>query len=619
MLTVAPAAAAVSPLLTAGLLLAALPHLDRLGLAHPTVADVISATDVSRSQAYVLRDRIVDALPACQRPVGRPPAEPQTAPALDLRGRVLDFVYDHPGAVHGGPDRHRYSDAFHLFVLDLAAEHREIPVPVLADQIRVPEETLRDWLRGERPHVDPAPTLATDRSPTGSQIETVLDAYSRWKGSFVAFCDHVQFHLRIAFGRTILADILELHGARIPARRSGRNPDEIGLRGQFETFFPGAQWVGDGTLLNVVVDGRSYPLNVELHVDAHTGAFVGVDVSRVEDSAAVLAAFRDGVATTGSPPLALLLDNKPCNHAVEIDLGLMGSVRIRATLYRAQNKAVCEGAFGLFKSTAPDLRLTTADPAELARQVAALVVTTFARTLNHRARRDRGGRSRVGLYGADPPSPADVERARAALEERRRRQELARRTRAARQDPAVRALVADAFVRFGLADPEGHLATAICGYPLDHVVAGIATFTAMTRAGTLPEGADARYLCAIVRNLTHDDEGWLFADELWHLRLAEQDRALGRLDDERERLAEDADPEPLVKSYVDRALTTARRLDRHFWLAAAADVMNAEPEPPLALPLYRLAVRRILATHAVPRRQRLAAIRYIAARVIPLA
>ncbi len=39
--------------------------------------------------------------------------------------------------------------------------------------------------------------------------------------------------------------------------------------------------------------------------------------------------------------------------------------------------------------------------------------------------------------------------------------------------------------------------------------------------------------------------------------------------------------------------------------------MNAEPELELALPLYRLAARRILAAHAVAYRQRLAAVRYV--------
>ena len=39
----------------------------------------------------------------------------------------------------------------------------------------------------------------------------------------------------------------------------------------------------------------------------------GACVRPEEDAAAVVEAFRDGVITTGQPPLALLLDNRPSN------------------------------------------------------------------------------------------------------------------------------------------------------------------------------------------------------------------------------------------------------------------------------------------------------------------
>ena len=121
-----------------------------------------------------------------------------------------------------------------------------------------------------------------------------------------------------------------------------------------------------------------------------------------------------------------------------------------------------------------------------------------------------------------------------------------------------------------------------------------------------------------MRNLANEDEGWQLAIELWRARLAERDRALQRLQDEAERLAEDQDPEPLVKTYVDRALATSRRGDRLFWLTAVADVLKAEPEPRLAEPLFRLAARRISATHAVDQRDRLAAIRFLATNVVQI-
>jgi hypothetical protein len=56
-----------------------------------------------------------------------------------------------------------------------------------------------------------------------------------------------------------------------------------------------------------------------------------------------------------------------------------------------------------------------------------LTVTTSARTLNHRPRADRGGRSRVDIY-SDKPTPEQIQLARAALEERLRHQQAARRT-----------------------------------------------------------------------------------------------------------------------------------------------------------------------------------------------
>jgi hypothetical protein len=617
--TVADACVSVSPLLAAALLLTAVPHLQRLALPCPSAAEVFAATGAGRSQAYVLSHRVEEALATCQQRPGRPaaPSTPPTA-APDLRDRVIDFVYAHPGCVHDREARRWYSDDFRLFALDLCAEHHDVAVPALASQLRLPEETLRDWLRGERPQVEPPATAVNARSPTQPQVETVLDVWDRWHGGFLAFCKHVQVDWRIPFGRSMLSEILEVHGVRTPKRRGGRSPDESALRALFTTFFPGAQWVGDGRSATVSVDGTSFTFNVELNVDADTGAFVGATVTHTEDAAAVVAAFHDAVVTTGSPPLALLLDNKPSNHAPEVADALGATVLIRATPFRPQNKAHVEGGHGLFAQTAPAISLSTADPAELAREVLAMQVVTWARAANHRPRRDRGGASRARLYASAPPTPEEVERARQQLEARRRQQELARQTLAARQDPMVRAALAQAFARFSLSDPDGHFATAIARYPYDHVLAGIATFAGKRTAGTLPANADARYLLGIVRNIASQDEGWDIADELWRARLAAHDAALSRLDDQRESLEVDLDEDQRVARYIDLALAARRRLDRLFWLAATVDVIPADSEARLREPLFRLAARRIHATHAVDHRERQAAVRFIAQRVLPL-
>ncbi len=98
-----------------------------------------------------------------------------------------------------------------------------------------------------------------------------------------------------------------MHGLRKKKRRRGRRPDDKALRGQLETFFPGAQWSGDGSPLSLTVDGVAYTFNLELDVDTHTGALVGMSLRDNEDGASVTEAFADGVATTGAAPIALLL------------------------------------------------------------------------------------------------------------------------------------------------------------------------------------------------------------------------------------------------------------------------------------------------------------------------
>ena len=230
----------------------------------------------------------------------------------------MRFVLDHPGCVHGAPGRRCYSDPFRRFVLELHERHNELPLPVFAEAVSIPLGTLEDWLRPGRlePEDDgDEPTSCADT--TVPKIEMLLDAWRRWSGRALApFGEHVRRHLQLDFSDAMIGKLLFEHGVRTPKRRRGRTPDEEASRGTFETFFAGAQWVGDGTAIEVLVDGEVHRFNLELMVDAHTGAFVGLDVTDEEDSDAVVSAFDHGVETTDAPPLAVLLDNKPSNHGL---------------------------------------------------------------------------------------------------------------------------------------------------------------------------------------------------------------------------------------------------------------------------------------------------------------
>jgi hypothetical protein len=345
----------------------------------------------------------------------------------------------------------------------------------------------------------------------------------------VPFCDHIRQNLRIPYGRTLIASILEQLGLRRPRRRPGRSPDEEATREAFETFFPGAQWEGDGTPIEVRLFGQSFHFNLEQMIDAHSGAVVGVSVRDHEDAEAVVEAFDDGVATTGIAPIVIELDGRPSNHAAEVEEAIGETEILPSTPGRPQTNGHVEGAHGLFQQAAPPLEIEGATPKEIARQILELAFVIWARTLNHKPRVDRGGRSRASIYQEDQPTEEDVRQARERLRERCRRQERARETLRRRGDPVVGEMLDRAFERLGLDDPKGHVRSAIARYPLDHILSGIAIYEGKLEAGTLPPDVDARYLLAIVRNVTDKDEGLRITDELLRLRLEAKDLMVGHL------------------------------------------------------------------------------------------
>jgi len=616
-------------LLVAGLLLAARVFLRRLDLPHPSVETILAATGVGRTRAYEIRDAILAMLPTLQRAAGRPRSASVAGPeAKEMpTGEVLDYILARPGCAELGPHRRRYTDDFRHFVVELRERYQALDLCTFAESVRIPAGTLEEWLRLD---LEPPPTAASDAAGeredlvTSTRVQTVIDAWKAWHGSFTAFCEHVGQHLRIPYGRTLISSILELAGVRTRRRRPGRSPDEKALRGLFETFFPGAQWVGDGSPVTVqlALGRRDYrfTFNLELMTDAACGAFAGISVRDEEDAAAVTEAFSDGAETTGTPPLALLLDNRPSNHTEEVDEALGGTLRIRATRGRAQNKAHTEGAFGLFKSTAPPLDVSATTPRELAAQILDLVVMTWARTLNHRPRKNRGGLSRVDLYEQSKPTPEQVEQAREALEQRRRKQEKALETQRARQDPVVRRLLDAAFARLGLLDPEGNIRSAIARYPLDAIIAGIAIYEGKRDARTLPDDVDPRYLLGIVRNVAHQDEGLQISEHLLQRRIEARDIALEILGSQRDAvLRRVTEPRDRVRSFLDNALTTERHVDRIFWLDAAASILathaGSESE---RHDLFRSAARRIHTAYRVPYKERLAATRLLARKAVPV-
>lgn len=616
----------VAPTLVAGLLLAALPLLEHLDLPRPTATAIAGGLGVSRQRAYVVRERVEGAVIDLVGTTGRPAAaEPPTMlDTSQVTRDVLDHLMQHPGAAHRRTQRTRYSDGFRRFILELGERHHHLSIIQFAEAARLPVGTLKDWLAGGRLDTelpDEPRNLATVPDPvTQPRIASVIAAHRTWTGDFLSFCEHVQWHLRIPFGIALIRDLLEAEGIRIPKRRRGREAaKERALRGQFETFMAGAQWVGDGTPLDVWICGKAHRFNLELVVDAATGAFVGASIRDTEDGQAVVEAFTDGVATTGEAPIALLVDNKASNHTDEVTDALGDTMKIRATVRRPQNKAQIEGGFGLFQQASPPLRIDSLEPRAIARGVLALVVETWARTLNHRPRADRDNKSRVELYNSDEVTDEQRQAAREALAARLVKQDKARETRRARLDPVLEATLAEAFTQLGLQDPDGHFRAALATFPIGAVLEGLAIFKAKARAGTLPDDVDARYLIGIVNNLTQEAEGMAIAEALWEQRQRFRDRAFRHLDAERDRLEEGAaDTLDLIRRIADRATAAHRTFDRLFWARALAELITEE-EPNEHRRLFLIAARRVHATHGLKYRHRKAIVRHLAALLKPIA
>lgn len=315
------------------------------------------------------------------------------------------------------------------------------------------------------------------------------------------------------------------------------------------------------------------------------------------------------------------MDNRPSNLAPEVHTALAAdqTLLMPATKGRPQNKGHAEGAFGLFRQTIPPLVLEAETQRDAARELLRLVITTWGRAFNHRPRTNRCGKSRVELYGVKP-TPEQIEQACAALTERLRRLQAARRTDQARQDPIVRQILAAAFASLAIADPDGHILDAIARYPLSPVVDGIAIFKAKRAAGSLPHDLEipGRYLLGIVRNLAERREGDLFSDAMLRERLEAQDAILAPLVQHRRSIEDEkgAPCETLVR-FVDNGLDTDGHLDRLFWLNAAGELIHHAPltERPS---LFRLGARRINAASCVPYRERLAATHWLAHTALPL-
>ena len=493
-MTVAHSAPLLKPSVAAAILLLARELAPAL-TAHWSVAALLAATGATRSQAYAMQPRVIEACRDLERPAGRPMRVRDDDARFETACRIRDYLVEHPGAVSGRGDRCLHSDAFRCFVLDLAASNgpaAELTIDQLADATGVPLGTLKDWRRIPAPPADERPPgeppaerpVEFEEIAGHPQIATLLDAWRRWEGGdFSAFHRHAREHLRLPWGMTFVSRLLQAAGLRQPRRR--KLPRTTWNRDTFRRLFPGAQWFGDGTTLAIRLYGRWQTFNLQAVLDVDSNALVGIHVGDSEDESAVLASVEHGQATTGERPVALTLDGKPCNHTDSLAQAVDPTVVVPATPARGQAKAPLEGFFGLFAQTAPPLVVDGADERELARSILERILLVWCWARNGKPRRRLGGRSPAQHYLLAKPNEQERDAARAWAAELRRRQERYRQTRRRRAEPARREILRDALRRHGIDDPDDRLANDLARYATCAILSGIATFDAKQALGTL--------------------------------------------------------------------------------------------------------------------------------------
>jgi len=603
-----------------------------------SVGEILVLTGSGRSQAYQVLQRLREDVGTLLRSPGRPASQPlEQSTRQRIADAVIVYLLDHPGAAYRREERRIYSDDFRRFIVGLTAPGQPgegLSAAVLASACRLPTGTVKAWLRlgrppepppgppsgtAEEPHSSSDPVSSSHNSrpetepaaPDASQQEAagtadtsgepaapnwirttflwvIITLWMSWNGPFNAFCEMLRRDQRLPFSDTYIGDFLKVAGLR---ERKPRTPAEAPWsRGTFQEHFPGAQWLGDGTTIAVHWKNQILLFNVSAILDVGSNAIVGFDVSDSENEEALIRAFEAGVATTGSAPLALTLDNKPCNHTPAIIAALalhppaiaaaVGStILLRATPGRGQAKAALEGAFGLFQQSLPALVLEGGSPREIARSALKLVLTAWFRGRNGRPRKRLKGLSPAELYATVQPTPEEIQQALDWYRKLARRQEKARLTREARRDPVRLELLRIGLEELGISDPERQIAVRLAGYSREAIARGLATFRAKQDMETIPTDAEpARYLGGIIRQLNTRMELEQTSAYLLEQRIRLNDLTMAPLRSEAEQLRSSVAACDLPQSFLDRALGVTYAVDFQFWAKASAGALSALPE-----------------------------------------
>jgi hypothetical protein len=353
-------------------------------------------------------------------------------------------------------------------------------------------------------------------------------------------------------------------------------------RGSTQNGSPGAIAVTDGKDIevNFTGSGEKHTVNWQGIVDQATACHLAVIVSSSESAAAVTAAYDGAVEFLGRPPQALLHDQKP----IYWDAGLQQHVgptttMIPATMARPENKAVMEGEFGKFEQAVGAITIDDQNKDTLATSVIREVVRAYTAGINHAARAELNGKSRMEVVREacpDPKRDAELIASLKATHQRGRRPADPLPTKSVAYD-----ILNTAFERFGLASHDescrlrGWLAGA---FEPEAIRRGLAIFEAKREQGRLRTKEAHRYLIKVIQS--EQIEINLEREEHHLLAYAEIERTswLTELQKERLRVRADAEnDEGYLTDLANLALCGSIFIEKAFWEKSLNEALAAAP------------------------------------------
>ncbi len=575
------------------------------------LAEICRQLGANRTSVYEQLQRLLTALGqlAEARP-GRPTADTAPEPehelaALRLTVEVLEFRLQHPGAMIDHPRRTTYADAFRRFILQ-HHDHWQGTRMAFAQAVRVPLDTLRDWIANDhaddlQPKIKQRPSVPASASQL---TRLIVDEWMRWVGPARPFMAHAAQCFELSHAQiTRLMKILGMISAR-PRRKTPR------FRGSTQKLTPGTLLVTDGKWLTVQLTDTEQTLyfNWQGIVDQATGCDTAAVVNQQEDAAAVQKAFDSSVRFLGGcVPDALLHDNRPCydDEKLRQTLKRYGTDMIPATLGRAQNKAILEGAFGLFQQRVGPLRLDDTDDDTLIRSAVEEIVRVYTAATNHVPRIELDGRSRLqALQQACPTA-----------EQRRRDEQFLARLKADHQRPRSRQplpeslrLIEHVFERFDLAghDPKGSLRRFLATFSPAAIRRAAALLAA--KIDRLDPRYVHRYFTQLIRTQQDEVDLERAAEEL--LELCQRQRQ-DWTQDERQHFhilaQEHEDPAELASAVAQRAAFGGLPIQATFWKRKLLELLQHADH------LVDRVTKTLIRLYEAPKQQRLALLELITA------